>query len=174
MDDEALQAIAVERAFVDFDPSQALDTLDMAGSSADASSHTVVRTDLRRKPRADRAIRFDSPSLQAERESADRAVIDRHAATRRLRRFSVVALLIAAAACWFGLPWARNAAKPPALTPVSRASLTTSSAGQRSVLLAKRIEDIDLGDRVAGTNPLREQVDLVTPDEQPGTRSISA
>jgi hypothetical protein len=33
-------------------------------------------------------------------------------------------------------------------------------------LPAKRVEDIDLGDRVAGTKSLREQVDLVTPDEQ--------
>jgi len=88
-------------------------------------------------------------------DQAHRAAVAAFVTNRRSKRLAVIGVALAILFCWFGLPAIRNAATPSSAAPTTTTVATTSRGELRQVshrtsAPAKRIEDIQLGDRVAG------------------------
>ena len=129
----------------------------------------------RRRPEC-KPLRNASPYHAADGQALDddqdhRAAVAAFATNRRSKRLAAIGVALAILFCWFGLPAIRNAGSPTSATPNTASAAATSRGELRQVshttgAPAKRIEDIQLGDRVAASNPHREEVELVEPDEE--------
>ncbi len=128
---------------------------------ANRGKHPSAATGLPR--RATNGVETYTPEVDDSSEQT--AAVAEFTAARRAKRLAAIGVALAVLFCWFGLPSIRNTAPPNSTAKVATSSTELHQVAHTPGPPAKRIEDIQLGDRVAGRNPHREEVELVEPDE---------
>lgn len=152
--DACLAEFEFDPCNTDFDATPPMVPISVATSLiADADCLATLQPPALRR----RALR---PSTQPSPQAASCAIRPRPGlASGFAAFFALLAVLLGLASVWQGLP-ERHATS---LTPVSNTA---------AALPSRNIEDIQLGDRVAGWNPLREEVDNSPEPEEATWRKI--